>query len=46
MSKIAALLVVLLLVVVAGGIVVLASFDPPAPSAKVERVVPDAKFAR
>ena len=46
MSRIAILLVVALLVVVAGGALLLSSWDPPAPSAKVEKVVPDEKFPR
>ena len=46
MSRIATLLVLVLLVVVAGGAVLLSSWDPPAPSAKVEKVVPDDKFPR
>ncbi|WP_172822783.1 hypothetical protein [Paramagnetospirillum marisnigri] len=46
MIRIAVLLLVLLLVIVGGGIVFLSSYDPAAPSVKIEKVVPDARFAR
>lgn len=46
MSKIAAVLVLLVLAVVVGGGVFLATFDLPAPSAKVEKVIPDDRLPR
>ncbi|MGE5546706.1 MAG: hypothetical protein ACM33T_07410 [Solirubrobacterales bacterium] len=46
MSKLAGMLVVLVLAVVVGGGVFLAAWDVPAPSAKVEKVIPDERFAR
>jgi hypothetical protein len=46
MSTINRLLVVLLLVLVLGGTVFLATWEIPAPTARVERVVPDDKFPR
>ncbi len=46
MSKIAGLLVALLLAVIVGGGLFLSTWNPPAPSAKIEKVVPDARFPR
>lgn len=39
-------LVVLVLMVVVGGTAFLATWDPPAPTAQVERVIPNDRFAR
>ena len=39
-------LVVLLILVLAGGAAVLATWDPPAPTAKVEKVIPNDKLPR
>ncbi len=44
MSKLVGLLVILVLAVVIGGGVFLATFDLPPPSAKVEKVIPDARL--
>jgi len=44
MSSITRAVVVLLLVVVIGGAVALAMWDIPAPSTKVEKVIPDDRF--
>lgn len=46
MSKIAGVLVVLVLAVLVGGGIFLATFDIPPPSAKVEKVIPDARLPR
>lgn len=46
MSSITRVVVVLLLVVVIGGTVALAMWDIPAPSAKVEKVIPDDHFRK
>lgn len=46
MSKIAGALVALLLAVVVGGALFLSTWDPPPPSAKIEKVVPDERFPR
>ncbi|WP_192884606.1 hypothetical protein [Paramagnetospirillum kuznetsovii] len=46
MTKFAVVSVLALLIVVVGGALFLSSWDPPPPSAKVEKVVPDAKFPR
>ena len=46
MSTINRLLLVLLLVLVLGGTVFLVTWEIPAPTARVERVVPDDKFPR
>jgi hypothetical protein len=46
MSKIAGVLFALLLVVVIGGALFLSTWDPPSPSAKIEKVVPDERFPR
>jgi len=41
MGKIAGILLVVVLLVLVGGGVFLASFDLPAPTARVEKVIPD-----
>ena len=41
MSKVIGTLILVVLIVVVGGGVLLATFDPPAPTAKVEKVVTD-----
>jgi len=46
MSRLLSALIVLALVVVAGGAVLLATWDIPAPSKTVERVIPDDRFPR
>ncbi|MGQ9365612.1 hypothetical protein [Azospirillum sp. ST 5-10] len=44
MSRLLSVIVVLLLVVLGGGMAVLATWDMPAPSKTVEKVIPDARF--
>ncbi|WP_173380463.1 hypothetical protein [Azospirillum sp. B510] len=46
MSRFLSILFVLLLLVVVGGTVFLASWDLPAPSKTVEKVLPDERFPR
>ncbi|QCG88588.1 hypothetical protein E6C72_04845 [Azospirillum sp. TSH100] len=46
MSRFLSILFVLLLLVIAGGMVFLASWDLPAPSKTVEKVLPDERFPR
>ncbi|WP_162630000.1 hypothetical protein [Azospirillum ramasamyi] len=46
MSRFLSILFVLLLVVTAGGMIFLASWDLPAPSKTVEKVLPDERFPR
>ncbi|AWB06370.1 hypothetical protein A6A40_14770 [Azospirillum humicireducens] len=46
MSRFLSILIVLLLLVIAGGMVFLASWDLPAPSKTVEKVLPDERFPR
>ncbi|QCG98992.1 hypothetical protein E6C67_28110 [Azospirillum sp. TSA2s] len=46
MSRFLSILFVLLLLVIAGGVVFLASWDLPAPSKTVEKVLPDERFPR
>jgi hypothetical protein len=46
MSRLLSALIALVLVVVAGGAVFLATWDIPAPSKTVERVIPDDRFPR
>lgn len=46
MSRIIAVLFVLLLLVLGGGMAVLATWDMPAPSQTVEKVIPDERFPR
>ncbi len=44
MSSLTRIVAVLLLIVVIGGIAALAMWDIPAPSSKVEKVIPDERF--
>jgi len=44
MKKLSAVIVVGLIVVVAVGLALLATWDIPAPTAPVEKTIPDAKF--
>ena len=44
MSKLAGLLVILVFAVIIGGGIFLATFNLPPPSAKVEKVIPDARL--
>jgi hypothetical protein len=44
MSSLARVLVVLVLLIVVGGAAALAMWEIPAPSAKVEKVIPDDRF--
>ena len=46
MSRVISVLFVLLLLVVGGGMAFLASWDMPAPSKTVEKVIPDERFPR
>ncbi|UEM21547.1 hypothetical protein JL100_001885 [Skermanella mucosa] len=46
MSRLLSVLIVLVLLVAAGGSVFLATWDIPAPSRTVERVIPDDRFPR
>ena len=46
MSRLLGALIVLALIVVAGGSVFLATWEIPAPSNTVERVIPDDRFPR
>lgn len=46
MGKIAGILLVLVLLVLVGGGVFLASFDLPAPKARVEKVIADDRLPR
>ncbi len=46
MSKVVGVLVVLLVVVVLGGGAVLATWDVPPPTARVEKVIPDERLPR
>jgi hypothetical protein len=46
MSSLTRVVVVLVLVVVVGGTAALAMWDIPAPSAKIEKVIPDERFQR
>ena len=46
MSRVISVLFVLLLFVVGGGMAFLASWDMPAPSKTVEKVIPDERFPR
>ena len=45
-SRALSVLLVLLLVVAVGGLAVLGSWDMPAPSKTVEKVIPDDRFPR
>lgn len=46
MSKLSRVFLVLIAVLVAGGSIYLAAWDPPAPSNRVEKVVPNDRFPR
>ena len=46
MSRVISVLFVLLLFVIGGGMAFLASWDMPAPSRSVEKVIPDERFPR
>lgn len=46
MGKLTGILVALVLLAVIGGGVFLATFDLPAPKARVEKVIPDDRFPR
>ncbi len=46
MSRVISFLVVLSLLVIGGGMTFLASWDMPAPSRSVEKVIPDERFPR
>jgi hypothetical protein len=46
MSSLTRIVVALLLVVIVGGTAALAMWDIPAPSSKVEKVIPDDRFSR
>jgi hypothetical protein len=46
MSTVTRFLVILVALVVVGGAAALAMWDIPAPSAKVEKVIPDDRFQR
>lgn len=44
--KFATFVIVIALVLLAGGAIFLASWDIPAPSAEVEKTIPNSRFAR
>ena len=46
MSRITRIVIILVLVVVVGAAAALAMWDIPAPSAKVEKVIPDERFQK
>lgn len=46
MSKLLRAVLVLVAILVAGGAIYLAAWDPPAPSARVEKVVPNDRLPR
>lgn len=46
MGKVTIILIVILVVAIAAGCVVLAYWDFPAPSSRVEKVLPDARFPK
>ncbi len=46
MSRIVSVFFILLLLVVGGGMAALATWDMPAPSRTVEKVIPDDRFPR
>lgn len=46
MGKIAGILLILVLLVLVGGGVFLATFDLPAPTARVEKVIPNDRLPR
>ena len=45
-NRVLSVVLVLLLLVVGGGLAVLGTWDLPAPSKTVEKVIPDARFPR
>ncbi len=46
MSKLSRIVLVLVAILLAGGSIYLAAWDPPAPSSRVEKVVPNDRFPR
>jgi hypothetical protein len=46
MFKLSRIIALAILVIVAGGVVFLANWDIPAPTAKVEKVMPNDRFPR
>ncbi|MDR3437015.1 hypothetical protein [Telmatospirillum sp.] len=46
MSSLVRIVTVMVLVVVVGGIVALSMWDIPAPTTKIEKVIPDERFQR
>lgn len=46
MNRVSLVLIVLVVVVVGGSVVALATWDMPAPSKTVEKVLPDERFPR
>ena len=46
MGRVTIVLIVILVLAVAGGVVWLAYLDFPAPSTRVEKVLPDARFPK
>ncbi|WP_199175822.1 hypothetical protein [Telmatospirillum siberiense] len=46
MSSLVRVVVVLVVVILVGGIVALSMWDIPAPSSKIEKVIPDERFQR
>jgi hypothetical protein len=46
MSKLARLIALLVILLIAGGAVLLAAWRIPAPTAKVEKVIPNDRFPR
>ena len=44
MSSLVRIVLVLVLLIIVGGVAALAMWDIPAPSAKVEKVIPDDRF--
>jgi hypothetical protein len=46
MGRVTIVLIAILVLAIAGGFVVLAYWDFPAPSARVEKVLPDARFPK
>ena len=46
MGKVAIVLIAVLVVAVAGGLVALSYWDIPAPTSRVDKVLPDARFPK
>jgi len=44
MSSLVRVVVILVVVILLGGVVALSMWDLPAPSSKIEKVIPDARF--